>query len=116
MVDRRLSAIRWIERDRERLTSLAFALAISGRIVNYVVLGGVTGHVILAGDGVIAAVVVGALLRLLVLREIVQTHALPHGVDHHAHAEEHDLSGARRLDGGARASHLHRPLRRRRRF
>lgn len=71
--------------------------------MNDVVLGGVTGDgVVLAGAG--AAVVVGGLGRLLVLGEIVETDALPHGVNHDADAEEHELFGrAGGIDGGAGA-------------
>lgn len=48
------------------------------------------------------AIIVVVRIRLLVLREIVQTHALPHRVHLHPHAKQHDLSSSGRHGGRRR--------------
>lgn len=52
-------------------------------------------------------------LRMHVLRQVIQTHALPHGVHDESDAEQHNLAGAGAPDGDrrvvlrlARAGHL----------
>jgi hypothetical protein len=81
-------------------SSLALTLAIPTRVMNDVVLRRVTGNDIIfsvVATGVIAVVaivVIGGFVRVFVLREIVQTHALPHGIHHYSNAEQHDLTDA----------------------
>ena len=100
--------IKCLERNEEGgdRTSLAKAAGVVG---NGVVGGGVAG-----GKGVLFVVVgvgvgVGGVGSgvLLVLGEIVHANALPHGVHHHPHAEQHDLAGAG--DGGV-GGERHPPL------
>lgn len=84
-------------------SSSALALAVPAGVVNNVVLGGISrSDVVFAVAVAVAGIVVvsvkgvvnGALLRLFVLREIVQTHTLPHGIHHHSNAEQHELPDA----------------------
>lgn len=108
--------------------ALALALAVSARVVNDVVLGGISRSTVVFAVSVAVRVsaVVGGLLRLFVLREIVQTHALPHGIHHHSDTKQHDLTDAGIFSGGgdggsgrmivvhgARGRHLRRNDRRR---
>lgn len=86
-------------------SSLPLTLAVSAGVVNHVVLGGISRSTVVfavsAAVRVSAVVaVVGGLLRLFVLREIVQTHALPHGIHHHSDTKQHDLSDAGIFSGG----------------
>lgn len=84
-------------RDLNR-TSLPLA-ASSGRVVvNAIISRGVTSsrHVILV---VVVVTVTAVVLRLFILRQIIQTDTLSHGIHNHSDTEQHNLA-ATAVDGG----------------
>lgn len=86
-------------RDLNR-TSLPLA-ASSGRVVvNAIISRGVTSsrHVILVAV-VVVVTVTAVVLRLFILRQIIQTDTLSHGIHNHSDTEQHNLA-ATAVDGG----------------
>ena len=89
------------QRDLNR-TSLALAASSGGVVVNGIISGGVTSsrHVILVVVVVVVVVTVTAVdLRLFILRQIIQTDTLSHGIHNHSDTEQHNLA-ATAVDGG----------------
>lgn len=84
-------------RDLNR-TSLPLATSSRGVVVNGIISGGVTSsrHVILV---VVVVTVTAVVLRLFILRQIIQTDTLSHGIHNHSDTEQHNLA-ATAVDGG----------------
>lgn len=84
-------------RDLNR-TSLPLATSSGGVVVSGIISGGVTSsrHVILV---VVVVTVTAVVLRLFILRQIIQTDTLSHGIHNHSDTEQHNLA-ATAVDGG----------------
>lgn len=85
------------QRDLNR-TSLPLATSSGGVVVSGIISGGVTSsrHVILV---VVVVTVTAVVLRLFILRQIIQTDTLSHGIHNHSDTEQHNLA-ATAVDGG----------------
>lgn len=85
-------------RDLNR-TSLPLATSSGGVVVNGIISGGVTSsrHVILVV--VVVVTVTAVVLRLFILRQIIQTDTLSHGIHNHSDTEQHNLATTA-VDGG----------------